>query len=297
MTTVKIGFIGFGEAAASICRGLSGAGVTDIAAFDVKPRPAQEGVTMAANLKDLLDGSDVVFSAVTSAVALAAARDAASYLSGRHLYVDINSVSPETKIAIGKTVAASGARFVEAAVMAGVPAYGHKVPMLLAGEAATDLIGLMAPLGMVMEDFGPELGRAAAAKMFRSVMVKGMEALFQECVLGADRYGVADKVLDSIGDGYPGIDWKALDSRLIGRTAIHGERRAHEMEEVAETLKALGIEPLMSEAAAKRIAWAAGQGLKDRFCDTAPESFHDVLEVLRAPGAKEEGRTTDKKKA
>lgn len=297
MTTVKIGFIGFGEAAASISQGLSGAGVTDISAFDVAPRPAQEGVTMKASLKDLLDGSDVVFSAVTSAVALAAAKDAAAHLNGRHLYVDINSVSPETKIAIGKTVAATGARFVEAAVMAGVPAYGHKVPMLLAGEAASDLIGIMAPLGMVMEDFGPELGRAAAAKMFRSVMVKGMEALFQECVLGADRYGVADKVLDSIGDGYPGIDWKALASHLIGRTAIHGERRAHEMEEVAETLKSLGIEPIMSEAAAKRIAWAARQGLKEKFGDTAPESFHDVLDAIRAPGAKEQGRTTDKKKA
>ncbi len=282
MNTPKIGFIGFGEAAASICQGLSGAQVTDLAAFDIAARPAEDGVEMADSLEALLANADVVFSAVTSTVAPQVAKDAAAYLNDRHFYVDINSVSPETKIAIGNTVAATGARFVEAAVMAGVPAYQHKVPMLLAGEAAADLIKIMAPLGMVMEDFGPELGRAAAAKMFRSVMVKGMEALFQECVLAADRYGVAEKVLDSVGDGYPGIDWNKLASHLIGRTAIHGERRAHEMEEVAETLKSLGIEPMMSEAAAKRIAWAAGLGLKETFGDTAPESYHEVLEVIAA---------------
>ncbi len=284
MSTPKIGFIGFGEAADGICRGLLGEGVTGISAFDVRPRPAPGGVAMADSLEAMLGQCEVVFAAVTSAVALDVANQAAAHLSGRHLYVDINSVSPETKIRIGGVISAAGARYVEAAVMAGVPAHGHKVPMLLAGEAAPDLIALMAPLGMVMEDFGPRLGRAAAAKMFRSVMVKGMEALFQECVLGADRYGVADKVLDSIGDGYPGIDWNKMASHLIGRTALHGERRAHEMEEVAETLKSLGIEPLMSEAAAKRIAWAAGFGLKEKFGDTAPQSYHDVLEIIDPPG-------------
>ncbi len=281
MSASKIGFIGFGEAGAALCEGLVGGGAEGIAAFDIRPRPAGEGVAFVPSLEDLLRESDIVFAAVTSRVALRVAQEARPNLTDRHIYVDINSVSPETKIQIGKAVASAGARYVEAAVMAGVPAYKHKVPMLLAGEAAPELIAIMAPLGMVMEDFGPELGRAAAAKMFRSVMVKGMEALFQECVLGAERYGVADKVLESIADGYPGIDWKALASYLMGRTALHGERRSHEMEDVAETLKSLGIEPLMSAAAAKRIAWAAGFGLKEKFGDQAPDSFHEVLDAIR----------------
>ena len=287
MSDPKIGFIGYGEAADYICQGLMGEGVTGITAFDVWAREAPDGINMAESLGALMEAADVVFAAVTSAVALGVANEAAPHLTDRHIYVDINSVSPETKIRIGEVISATGARFVEAAVMAGVPGYGHKVPMLLAGGAAPDLIALMAPLGMVMEDFGPQLGRAAAAKMFRSVMVKGMEALFQECVLGAGRYGVAERVLESIGDGYPGIDWNKLASHLIGRTALHGERRAHEMEEVAETLKAMGIEPMMSEAAAKRIAWAAGFGLKDKFAGKAPESYSQVLDIIDAQDKKE----------
>jgi len=286
----RLGFIGFGEAAAALSDGLLGAGLPKITAFDTRPRPAMKDVVMAKSMAELIAGADVIVAAVTSAVALDVAKAAARHLQPRHFYVDINSVSPEVKIAIGKVIDKAGARYVEAAVMAAVPPYKHKVPMLLGGKATPELIKLMAPYGMALEDFGPEIGRAAATKMFRSVVVKGMEALLQECVLAADRYGVADRVLESVKDGYPGLDWKALADYLIGRTAIHGVRRAHEMIEVSETLKSLGIEPMMSAAAAKRIAWAGNFGLKDRFGDKAPKSFHDVLKAI----AEIEGRAPKK---
>jgi len=282
MSDPKIGFIGFGEAAACIAEDLAAEGGCQITAFDIRPRPDLSGVTMAETMEDLLAASDIVFAAVTCTVALDVANQAAPHLGGRHLYVDINSVSPDTKIAVGRLVSEAGARYVEAAVMAGVPGFGHKVPMLLSGEAAGDLIEAMTPLGMDLEDFGPELGRASALKMFRSIMVKGMEALFQECVLGADHYGVAKKVLDSVGDGYPGVDWDQMAHHLIGRTAIHGERRAHEMLEVAYTLRAIGIEPMMAEATARRIQWAADKGLKETFPGDAPKDYRDVIKAIRA---------------
>src|SRR3546814_13067638 len=75
----------------------------------------------------------------------------------------------------------------EAAVMAGVPPLGHKVPMLLCGAAAGEVIAELAPYGMNLEDFGTEIGRATATKMFRSIVVKGLEALFLECVMAASR--------------------------------------------------------------------------------------------------------------
>lgn len=292
MNHPKLGFIGFGEAAAALSDGLLGAGLPNITAFDTRPRPAMKGVAMAKDMADLIAGADIIVAAVTSAVALDVAKAAARHLKPRHIYVDINSVSPEVKIAISRVIDKAGARYVEAAVMAAVPPFKHKVPMLLGGKAAPDFIKLMAPYGMALEDFGPEIGRAAATKMFRSVVVKGMEALLQECVLAADRYGVADRVLESVKDGYPGLDWKALADYLIGRTAIHGVRRAHEMIEVSETLKSLGIEPMMSAAAAKRIAWAGNFGLKDRFGDKAPKSYHDVMKAI----AEIEGRAPAKTK-
>ena len=140
MNAPKISFIGFGEAAALIAEGLVGEGVTGMTAFDVRERPAPDGVTLAKSLEALLADADIVFAAVTSAVALTVAEEAAPFLDETHLYVDINSTSPQTKIAIGQVVMDTSARFVEAAVMAGVPGYGHKVPMLLSGAAAAELI-------------------------------------------------------------------------------------------------------------------------------------------------------------
>jgi 3-hydroxyisobutyrate dehydrogenase-like beta-hydroxyacid dehydrogenase len=282
MSENRIGFIGLGEAASHISRGLLVEGVTEITAFDILPQPKQSDVTIVQSMEELVTASDIIFSAVTCINALVVAKQAGPYLDYSHLYVDINSVSPETKITIGGVVKDSGARFVEAAVMSSVPSYGHKVPMLLSGEAAVDLIKIMAPLGMKFEDFGPELGRASALKMFRSIIIKGMEALFQECVLGAAQYGVAKKVLDSIGVGYPGLDWNQMAHYLIGRTAIHGERRAHEMEEVANTLRGIGIEPIMAEAAAKRIQWATNKGLKKVFPNDAPKDYEDVIRAIRS---------------
>ncbi len=101
----------------------------------------------------------------------------------------------------------------------------------------------MAPYGMRLEVVSSEVGTAAATKMFRSIVVKGLEALIFECVLGASRYGAEQRVFDSLGETFPGIDWNALANYMIGRVVVHGERRAREMEEVAETLRHLAIEP------------------------------------------------------
>ena len=51
-------------------------------------------------------------------------------------------------------------------------------------------------------------------------------------------------------------------SYMVSRVVVYGERRAREMEEVAETPRSIGIEPIMADAAARRMDWSAKQGLK-----------------------------------
>ncbi len=286
-----IGFIGFGEAGSTIAKGLRGAGAPEVAAYDValetaegrpkmERRAAEAGVTLVSSVEELARLSGVIVSAVVSTVAVGVAERAALHLDAGHVFLVLNSTSPEVKRRIAEIVAASGARFVKAAVMAAVPPLGHKVPMLLCGEAAPELIDRLSAYGMSLEDFGPEIGRASATKMFRSIIVKGLEALFVECALASSRYGVTERVLEYVGVGYPGIDWNELANYLLRRTAIHGERRAHEMEEVAATLTAMGIEPIMAEAAARRLLKCAELGLKSRFGDEAPVSYHDVVRAM-----------------
>jgi 3-hydroxyisobutyrate dehydrogenase-like beta-hydroxyacid dehydrogenase len=212
---------------------------------------------------------------------LNAANQTAPHLDARHLYADMNSISPQMKEAIARAVAARGARFVEIAVMGPVPPYQHKVPMLVGGAAAPEFKAMFAPMGMQMEIISTDrIGRAAAVKMFRSVIYKGLEALIFECVLGASQYGAEPRVFESLNESFPGLDFEKLANYMVGRVVVHGERRAREMEEVAATLKGLGIEPLMAEATVRRMDWAANLGLKEKFGGEFPKTYREVLDAI-----------------
>jgi 3-hydroxyisobutyrate dehydrogenase-like beta-hydroxyacid dehydrogenase len=285
----RVGFVGFGEAGFHLAKGLRGAGVTQTFAFDVdrgervRSRAREAETELVESNADLAEACVVIFSAVTADQALDAAAQTAAHLGPRHIYCDLNSVSPKIKQAVGRTVSRGGARFVEAAMMAPVPPHGHKVPMLLGGEAAPAFAEMLAPFGVRMEVVSTDqIGRAAAVKMFRSVIYKGLEALIFECVLGASQYGAEPRVFESLNESFPGIDFQKLADYMVGRVVVHGERRAREMEEVAVTLRGLGIEPMMAEATVRRMDWAAGLGLKTRFGGEFPKTYKEVLDAIRA---------------
>ena len=130
---------------------------------------------------------------------------------------------------------------------------------------------------MRLEVVSEEVGVAAATKMFRSIIVKGLEALMLECVLAAAPYGADERVFASLGESFPGIDWQRLANYMVSRVVVHGERRAREMEEVAETLESLGIEPIMAEAAARRQDWCAQLGISKNFGPEGPKTYREVL--------------------
>src|SRR5262249_18637842 len=176
--------------------------------------------------------------------------------------------------------AETGARFVEAAIMAAVAPRGHRVPMLLGGRAAREFADRLTPFGMRLEVVSDEVGAASAVKMCRSIVIKGLEALVLECALGASRFGADERVFESLEESFPGMNWRVLAGYMIGRVVEHGERRAREMDEAAETLRQAGVEPLMSEAISKRQEWAARLNLLERFGGKAPESYQEIVKAI-----------------
>lgn len=276
-----IGFVGFGEAGYHLARGLA---IPGMVAYDIhsetqgrgekiRARAVETGVRLLASAAELAEAAETILCVVTAAEAVAAAGQNSPYLGPRHIFADMNSVSPALKQQIGAMITTSGARFVEIAILAPVGPYDQKVPMLSGGPHAADFAALLAPYGTNIEVGAITIGSAAATKMCRSIVVKGMEALLTECVLGAAKYGAAERVFASLGETFPGLDWKEMASYMVGRVVVHGERRAHEMQEVARTLRSIGVEPIMAEAAARRMAWSAELGLKARFGGKEPENY------------------------
>jgi len=288
---VSIGFAGFGEAAYYIAKGLRQPGIAGITAYDInthtagrgdiiQQRAAESGTRLVETNEELVRSSEIILSTVTANRAAEAAEQNAPYLGAQHLYADLNSVSPGLKQSIERTIAATGARFVEIAMMAPVPAHGHRVPMLAGGKAAAEFAEHLAQFGFSVEVVSEDVGMASATKMFRSIVIKGLEALLTECVLGASRYSAEERVFASLSESFPGIQWKELADYMVGRVVVHGERRAREMEEVAETLRSIGIEPIMAAAIVKRMDWSVEAGLKERFKGSAPRSYQEVIDAL-----------------
>src|SRR5262249_30233636 len=193
---LTVGFIGFGEAGSTIARGLRSAGVDRIFAYDIKAgdpvilgHARETQTTLVDSSSDLAEAATILFSTVTSNSALDAAKEAVAYLGVQHTYADLNSVSPALKQAIANVINESRASFVEAAVMAPAKPYGHKVPILLGGPGADEFAETMRPFGMQLEVLeGAKVGSAAAVKMCRSIVVKGLEALLFECVMAATKF-------------------------------------------------------------------------------------------------------------
>ena len=122
------------------------------------------------------------------------------------------------------------------------------VPLLVSGPHADSGAAALMAIGFTdVCVVGNDVGRASSIKMIRSVMVKGQEALTAEMMLAAESAGVVDEVLGSLGD-----NWHAKAIYNLERMRTHGHRRAAEMEEVAKTLSALGVQPLMTNGTIQR---------------------------------------------
>ena len=259
--TPRISFVGFGEAGQAIASGLREGGIEQITAWDIlfptpdgttlKAAGQQMGVRLAASVDEAVADADIVISAVTAASSLEAAQSVAPHLKGNPYFLDINSVSPGRKQATAKLLDGK-ARYVDVAVIAPIHPKRHKTPLLIAGPYAEGIAPLLREMEMTLKVVSPDTGQAAAIKMIRSVMIKGIEALTLECFLAAERAGLVEEVAVSMQNNYPTLDFGQIADYNIERMASHGERRAAEMEESCVTLRELGIDPAMTEGTVRR---------------------------------------------
>ena len=223
------------------------------------------GVLACASMQTLCEHSDLVISAVTASNTLAVAEAAAAHIRPGAVFLDLNSASPATKQAASLLMEAAGALYVEAGVMTAVPPFGIRVPMLLGGSHAAALAGVLNGWGMDATAVSDKLGVASAIKMCRSVMIKGLEALVIESYSTARAYGVEDHMIATLQETFPSIDWQEQGAYFFSRVVQHGQRRAEEMREAANTVREAGFAPLMTAAIADKQQWVADQARAGRF--------------------------------
>ncbi|MFI5606405.1 DUF1932 domain-containing protein [Amycolatopsis sp. NPDC051903] len=262
MTAVAL--LGLGEVGSVLAEDLTGVALTawDVALADESSAAARNakrfGLVSAVDAHDAVREADLVISAVTAANDLVAARSVAGGLPAGCWFLDLNSAAPGQKQAAAEVIDAAGGRYVESAVMSPIHPKRLAAPMLLGGPHAAAFAEFARPLGFSgLEVYADVVGRAAATKLCRSVVIKGVEALLAESLLAAREWGVEGRVLASLSNLLPAEDWEQLAAYMISRSLEHGVRRAEELREAAVTVAETGVEPVMAEAIARRQDWAA----------------------------------------
>lgn len=287
---VKLGFIGFGEAAFNIAKGLKGEGLDGIIAYDkfwkdapgselICQRATEAQVRLVPTHQELVEKSEMVVSAVSADMAVSLAKTSRPSLKPGQMYVDINATSPMTKEEVDRIISPV-ALFVDCAVMGPVPTYRHKVPVSVSGQGARRFRDTMAPYGMAITYMDAPAGAASASKMFRSIFMKGFVTLLLEMLTAAHAYKVEDDVLMSVKETLTAGPLLEVVNGLIGRGVIHSERREHEMDEVIATLEALKVDGTMSKATKAKLRWCTRLGLKAYFKGVPPQDFHEIFEAI-----------------
>lgn len=264
MAISQLCLIGFGEVGGILAADINGANISawDILFPDPDSTPSKNikiaNITPGADCSDAVADCGLIISAVTAEQTLAAAKSAASNIKSGAWYFDLNSASPNMKHEAANIINDASGRYVEGAVMSPIGPKRIATPILAGGPFAEAFIPIAAKLSLSgVQLFSPDYGKASAAKMCRSVIVKGVEALLTESLVSARHYGVEQTVLASLQDLFPGPEWQDLSAYMISRSLEHGKRRAEEMREVAKTIQDAGLDPFMSVASAERHDWAA----------------------------------------
>lgn len=289
---MRLGYIGYGEAAYEMSRGLKQTGLEDICAFDkmtddarfgkqIKQRAEDAGVALYKSAEEVIQNSEIIIAAVPANLAFSTGEEAAQYLGAGKLYADVSAADPATKQNVSQVVLKAGAEFVDVAMMGVLPKFKHKVPMLVCGSGAMRFKECMAPYGMDITYVGEAPGKASGIKLIRSLCMKGMAALVIELLDAATTLDVVDEVIPGICKTLEECPFEETMDRLTAGTAIHGARRAAELQGCVRMLENSGLDSSMAVSAVKKHEMVAALDLKGRFVGRAPKTWREVFDEIR----------------
>jgi 3-hydroxyisobutyrate dehydrogenase-like beta-hydroxyacid dehydrogenase len=288
MPMKDIGILGFGEAGSAFARQLAGGGAC-VSAYDEKFE--QSGFQPAAgsdphleqvrfvSLTDLLKSSDIILSTVTTDAALAVARNCVSGLRPGQYYCDLNSTAPSVKIELAGTIAPTGAFFVEGAILGAIGVTGGRTQILLGGSHARNASELLNGFGLQTAPYSPEIGKASAFKLLRSIFSKGLEALLIEFLIAARAAGLQEDLWQEVTTLFSRNRFEDVASNWVCSHAVAHERRFHEMVQVADLLKEMSQDALMTDATVAFFERSTDLKLSEDF-RSRPDQMDDVIDAL-----------------
>jgi 3-hydroxyisobutyrate dehydrogenase-like beta-hydroxyacid dehydrogenase len=258
---LSIAVLGLGEAGRIFATdfGAHPAGAV-VTGFDPFWNGTADGYTVAASAAEAVANAEVIIALTAAPDALPLFDSVAEAIPSGAVYADFSSSSPELKVAIAARAETLGVPFVDAVLLAPVPAARIATPVQAAGSGATLLAERLGPLGMNIDPISATAGEAAARKLLRSIVVKGLTALLIESLRAAEDQQLLEWFSGHVTDTLTTLT-PAFLTRLVEGTLTHSARRVHEMMAAVEMVEAGGGDPVMTRATVEVIRSAADLGI------------------------------------
>lgn len=281
---MKLGYIGYGEAAHSMASGFAEAGLTGQYAFSrtfsYSGKPEQAGVTRVASLEELCAVCSTIFVLTPNTAAVEMARKTAPFLKEGIVYVDLTSSNPKLMEEVEEIIRPTGALFVDGAMLNSLPKMRNKTKTVISGEGAPLLLERAAGWGMRLELVGERAGAASSIKMIQALYTKTLQGVAIEMLRGAAAYGVEDYVMHSMAESSDKRDFiSSMDNRM-STVILHAARRAVELDMAGDMLDDAGLPSRVVRAAAEELRELGKLGLKEKVKDNPPETWKEALDVI-----------------
>ena len=207
---------------------------------------ARSGIATCNCVADVVRESDTILSTVTPNFAVTMAEEVSHAVEQRDrslIYVDMNSVSPQTVDRMADRFQHSCVQFVDATIH-GIASRLKTQGTVFASGAEAAIVHRLFGTDVRVRLLGDAPGRASMMKMMLGGMSKGIIGLFIQSSLLAQNLDMTDEFCEELGRYYP--DVLNFVERSLPTYVQHAGRRAEEMREFAATL---GFSELPTEIA------------------------------------------------
>jgi 3-hydroxyisobutyrate dehydrogenase-like beta-hydroxyacid dehydrogenase len=250
----RIGIMSIGEMGFHWAKLLKSRGV-DVLTYDKergemsRKRAQNAGVNSLPSMAQLVSDAELIVSIVVPSAAKRVAEAVAEAVAQARrkslLFLDANAISPMTADDIAAVLAPAGVNFIDGCIIGSATRIGKGTIVYVSGREASRARDLET-FGIPVRVLGPDTSQASAFKVVYAGLTKGLQGLFCELLMGAQRFGLLNEIRAQYEESFPGLLDK-VSSSIVG-LRIHARRRAEEMDELKRTFDHYGMTALMAPA-------------------------------------------------
>ena len=236
------------------------------------------------DLDALVSEADLVLSILPPTDAPALAREVAAAMvrtGSAPPFADCNAVSPETTRAIGETIGAAGAEFIDGGIVGAAPGKSDMPVRLYVSGPQARLMAVLAGPEIAVRTCGDEVGRASSVKMCYAAGSKGTNTLHAAALIAAEALGVGETLHAEFAESMPAV-YRRM-SATVPHLPADAARWVGEMEEIARTFASVGVTPHFHEGARDIFALLAATPFAAETRETrdASRTLEQALKVYR----------------